>query len=349
MLTKLIMKNFQSHKFTKLKFVKGVNVIIGETDAGKSAVIRCLKYITRNKPDGMEFIKEGEDTCRIILKTEEHSVTRERSKSKNIYKLNELPDFTAFGRGSVPEEIQKALNIEELNFQEQMDSPFLLKDPSGQVASHFNTIAHLDKIDTALSNVNSKMRQLNSDRKYCTQQIQQKREQLEELPDMTAFEEDVVELETLEYKYKSTHESFFKLIDTSDALGDLLTKQEIYKNVVKPEKEIDIILDLIGEQHILIENIDLIDYDMKAIIHARKEIKEQENNIKALKPIEEILLLQEKHRKSTLSLTQIQNLITSIEETENRVEKGEEYVRNAKQEYHKLFPSICPLCNQKIK
>ena len=37
--------NFQSHANTKLNFDEGVNVIIGPSDSGKTAVIRAMKWI----------------------------------------------------------------------------------------------------------------------------------------------------------------------------------------------------------------------------------------------------------------------------------------------------------------
>lgn len=347
MLRRLILKNFQSHKLSKLTFSEGVNVIVGATDSGKSAIIRALRYITRNKPDGTEFIREGKETCRVVLRTDENSVTRQRSKSNNVYKLNEHT-LTAFGR-EVPEEIQSVLNIQELNFQEQMDSPFLLKDTPGSVASHFNTIAHLDKIDLALSNVNSKIRKLNTDEKYCTEQIQQKREQLEELPDLETFEKELIELETLEKDYNKLKLTVQQLTQICVDHVKIKWDEEKYVKIIKPEKEIDEILQSIYiklEKH---EDIILLRNDIKQLENLKDIISHKEKDFKAEKPLNEILLLYEEQRKSNVSLTKLQNLIQSIEKTKRYVKKGEKYIKEIEKEYHKLMPNICPLCNQKIK
>ena len=51
MLKKLILKNFQSHSDSELEFDKGINVICGNSDSGKSSIIRsfiwaCLFILT---------------------------------------------------------------------------------------------------------------------------------------------------------------------------------------------------------------------------------------------------------------------------------------------------------------
>ena len=42
-------QNFQSHKKTILEFVPGVNIIVGLSDAGKSAVMRAIKWCLKNQ------------------------------------------------------------------------------------------------------------------------------------------------------------------------------------------------------------------------------------------------------------------------------------------------------------
>jgi len=55
MIKQLTIKNFQSHKKTKLEFSDGVNIIIGQSDSGKTAIIRALNWVVNNKPSGDSF------------------------------------------------------------------------------------------------------------------------------------------------------------------------------------------------------------------------------------------------------------------------------------------------------
>ena len=55
MITKIEIKNFQSHKHTVIDFSNGVNVIIGSSDCGKSAIIKAMRWCITNSPAGNSF------------------------------------------------------------------------------------------------------------------------------------------------------------------------------------------------------------------------------------------------------------------------------------------------------
>ena len=58
-----VIRNFQSHKKSILNLSKGVNVIVGKTDSGKSAIIRALRWLFTNTPSGDAFRSwDGGDT-----------------------------------------------------------------------------------------------------------------------------------------------------------------------------------------------------------------------------------------------------------------------------------------------
>ena len=42
--TKLKLKNFKSHENTKIKFDKGISVIVGENGAGKSSILEAISF-----------------------------------------------------------------------------------------------------------------------------------------------------------------------------------------------------------------------------------------------------------------------------------------------------------------
>ena len=49
---KIIIDNFQSHEHTEIEFGPGLNVIVGPSDYGKSAVVRALRWVLYNEPRG---------------------------------------------------------------------------------------------------------------------------------------------------------------------------------------------------------------------------------------------------------------------------------------------------------
>ncbi len=48
--------NFQSHIDSLLEFHSGVNSITGQSDSGKSSILRAINWVIHNKPSGDAFI-----------------------------------------------------------------------------------------------------------------------------------------------------------------------------------------------------------------------------------------------------------------------------------------------------
>ena len=89
MIKSIHLKNFQSHKDTLIEFDQGVNVIVGQSDVGKSAILRAIAWVCTNKPSGDEFISSWADSTSIKIKTDNCTVIREKGKGVNQYILKQ--------------------------------------------------------------------------------------------------------------------------------------------------------------------------------------------------------------------------------------------------------------------
>ena len=127
MIKRLRIKNFQKHKSIDIEFDEHVTSIVGPSDTGKSALIRALKWVCSNKPNGNDFIRQGSKKCSVRVEVNGHKITRSRG-AENTYHLDKEV-FHAFGN-NVPKEIEHVLRMDEINFQGQHDSPFWLNLPS---------------------------------------------------------------------------------------------------------------------------------------------------------------------------------------------------------------------------
>lgn len=152
----LTIRNFQSHTDSKLSFSPGVNVIIGSSDSGKSAILRAINLVINNEPRGTSYIRHGCKETSISLKTHGSLIVRIKSKKDNIYKLNNQ-EFRAFSQ-TVPLAISEILNCKDINISRQLDAPFLLSLSPGEIAKKLNKIVNLDSIDSSLYTINSKIK-----------------------------------------------------------------------------------------------------------------------------------------------------------------------------------------------
>jgi len=164
MIKSINLMNFQSHKNTKLKFHKGVNVIVGPSDSGKTAILRALNWVRTNRPSGEAYrsLWGGDTTVQLEIGKGKF-ISRERWKNENRYTMvlggNHLAigEFKAMGQ-SVPEEVSKRLNMDNINIQNQLDAPFLLSNSPPEVCRILNRIASIDSIDLSIKNINSHYR-----------------------------------------------------------------------------------------------------------------------------------------------------------------------------------------------
>lgn len=201
MIKTITLQNFQSHKSTHLELSPGVNIIIGPSDSGKTAIIRALRWVIFNRPQGDSFRSHwgGKTEVSITLEAPGIDIDPEITRIKDKvdeYIMNGM-SFKAM-RSDIPKEIQEVLNMNEVNIQLQLDSPFLLSETPGAVAQHFNKVAKLDKIDTGLQNIQSWIRQIVSDIKYKEEDIEKKQEELSQFDFLPTLEIDIEVLEQLE-------------------------------------------------------------------------------------------------------------------------------------------------------
>jgi len=175
MIDRIEIKNFQSHKQTDIKFVQnGVNVLVGSSDMGKSAILRALIWTINNRPSGTDDVlshwardKKGKivDELRVKVSTENGAVVRRRTAEDNEYELIEkhIPEnfrkvFKAVSK-DVPDDVRDFFKLTDVNIQSQHDAPFLLSSSPSDVAKYFNKIVRLDVIDKVLSNAESSRRE----------------------------------------------------------------------------------------------------------------------------------------------------------------------------------------------
>ena len=161
--------NFQSHSHTKFSLVQGTNALIGDSNSGKSAAIRAIKWCLINNPNGTGFIKTGQEEAVVkVSLSNGKTIERRRARSKvNLYRLYEdgelIDEYTGFG-SSVPPAITEAHGIVPIandiyfQFAHQLEAPFMLSLKPKDRAKVLGNLDELAQIDTALGSTNDDVR-----------------------------------------------------------------------------------------------------------------------------------------------------------------------------------------------
>ena len=165
----ITIEQFQSHKKTVLELSKGLNVIWGPSDNGKSSIIRGIKWVVLNRPSGDEFRRHNTKNTTVTIKSDNSIIQRIRTDTKNEYKI-ENTIFKAL-KSAVPEEVSSKLNISEINIQSQHEVYFLVDKSPGQRSKILNEVAGLEIMDKVLKKTNTDIRSINADIKATNKQI----------------------------------------------------------------------------------------------------------------------------------------------------------------------------------
>lgn len=212
-ITKITIENFQSHKRTIIEPAStgGLTVIVGPSDTGKTVIIRALRWLFYNQPQGMEFVRTGASFARVTLEYESgHKVIRERTVSTNRYKIvypdREGPEvFEGFGN-SVPLEVQEITGVRPvrigdenflLNLSEQLDGPFLgtkqISSPAR--AKVLGKMAGTEEIDLATGEIGTDLYRRGQDEKRLKGEITALEGQIKQFDYLPALKEKVEQLQ----------------------------------------------------------------------------------------------------------------------------------------------------------
>lgn len=338
MINKIEINNFQSHKNTVLEFDKGVNVICGESDNGKSAVIRAIRWVVENYPSGTEKINSNwnddfKKPLSVKLYTEKGYVERIRDKNRNGYNIckngEEEIKLDAIGRG-VPKEVTDFLNVSDVNFQFQLDPPYLITKTSGEASKYLNEIVHLDSIDKIMSIADSDKRQLSSEQKLVEADIKKLEEELKNI-------EWVDEADNLCKRTEKLYE----------IVNDIQSKQEELSTQINSYEELELSKVDLTEHNNLIKQIeDIVIPDVTELEDSisnydlyGNQIVDLSEAIKLVNDIDSII---------------ISIIIQDTKELEDSISQYSELSNNVQQyekelvELRDSLPSICPLCGNKL-
>lgn len=355
MINSLEIQNFQSHRKTKLEFHPGVNIIVGASDRGKSAVFKALRWIVTNRPTGADFrswegIGDGGPTV-ATAETEEGTVTRKKGKGEE-YTLT-LPEgepisFKAF-RTDVPDEISSLLSITDINIQSQLDSHFLLSKSSGEVASYFNRIAKLDKIDLGIQNTQKEIRRLTQDISYQRTTKVELQQQLTKFEYLDKIEAQIEVLEENEKKRVNLLRFKLRLQHVCEQIDSNNKEMETYQLALDVENSILTVLNYYEEKDKKNTEYQKLEILIKNIKRVKKKIKETEQDILLELPIVTLLQLYKEQEEAESKRKSLDSIITSIVNVNTRIIKTTVTHKELTEKFNKEFSDICPLCNQKVK
>lgn len=341
--------NFQSWKDLHLKLSPGVNAIIGPSDSGKTAIFRAINWLVNNRPLGDEFRSWwGGDTVGGIRLQEGFLVERKKTDTENLYILTG-PDGESENLPpndkKVPAAVQKVLNLSEINFRFQHDTPFLLGQSAGANARYLNSVVNLDLIDKALYNINQRLRDENWKLTKAEEEKKQHQEKLKKYDWIPDADQQIKEAERIESEFRKAKSDYFTLEALYTNLEKVETELSSIIDVAKFEDEVNALLaldkevdSLIDQEQDLIALLGNLNGLSSEIVKAGELLKYEDevNDLIKLKDEIDQIKKEKAHLQFSLDdLADVEKLLAAI-----KLDELEE-------EFHKLMPDRCPLCGGK--
>ena len=244
-LTEIRLENFQDHRDSVVCLTNGINLIVGSSDAGKSAILRAVNFVFHNNLKGDSFIRHGTTECRVTLKFSDGvEVTRIKGNDVNSYNLKDSEgnnhSFPKVGT-SVPEEIKKQLGEPPLDdkkrpiaYADQMANLFLVDLSPADLP---RTLSEL----TGIQNLQSAAETLSKNARSFDRVIKDKNDKIEklnvELEKYSYVDKDYESIESIEQKLDSINDEIKK---TNKARQFIIDNNKIVQEAKSLKKKIDL-------------------------------------------------------------------------------------------------------------
>ena len=342
-------KNFQSWKDITLDLDPGVNAIVGPSDCGKTVAFRLLNWIFNNRPGGNEFHSwAGGDPYGAVDLGNDGIVTRSRRANENIYTLNDQ-EFKAFGT-TVPEPIQKALNISDINFQFQLDDPFMFGETPGNIARKLNEVVDLAIIDKALFNINQRYRQEVNQLKNAEDKKAILSDELEEYSWLADADARLHGLELLSECIINNKQQALALEIIIKEIGHIeLEIDQVSTGSVRAYGEVMNLIDLDNRIDKNFEDSKTLDDLIGEIDGLKEEVEKAQGCLQFESAVKEACDLNLDIGMRWVDRNNFMRFLEDVKTTWQDLDSKREKLGELEEEFNELMPSTCPLCEQEIK
>lgn len=350
MIQSLQLINFQSHQSTTLNFSEGVNLIVGSSNVGKTAILRALKWLVFNRPVGANYLSSFADKpivkVRLVLDSGD-SIERVKTKTENYYVVNDQK-LTAV-RSTVPKEVTTLLKLDELNFQFQHDGYFLVTDTPANIARAINKVVGLDVADDIIKLAKKLYDDKRREMKFLENQQFELEETAENItnklgeiePLFKELEEKIHQLQSIKQKEDEFNTLLSNIAQIEDTLGHLEQLLQYKDTVYQLQTARHNYTQITKDYKVLERLIDQIEGIEEKLAHVGYVPQVQH----LFKQLEETRAEYNKHLQKTKEIT---DLLHSITQLLNELTNLKDSISEMEQTFYKESGGVCPVCKQKL-
>lgn len=334
--------SFQSHHRSKLEFSPGVNVVIGHSDHGKTALIRGLTWLIKNRPSGEEFRSNyaPNDTTQVILKMKPGEIRRGRGKDTNYYWYEGIR-YSSFGQ-DVPQPIVDILNIDDLNIQYQFDAPFLLSESPGSVAKYLNRVINLDNIDETTKNVNTWVKSVNNKLTTIKINLEELNTEITNYPDFNLIDDQLGRLDELN---KDIEINGYTIALLEQLLIDIQISKQKLETILIPDININHLIKLSKQ---FTSTVDTLEEIEKLCLRMEQTQAKISSFPTLTYNLQTLMGCSKEYEQFAVKILELVKITDNINEIDKSIINMGLEIDKCKRKFQGIFPQNCPLCLQPV-
>ena len=370
---KVHIENFQSISKADLEFKQGINIIVGQSNSGKSAILRAIKGAILNPSGSQRYIKNGTEKFQVNLDYEGNSIEWSREGQSPVYTIN-------------GEQYQKVGNSNLMNILDK--SGFVLDENKNlmNIEGELELLFPFDKSNAELFKLFEKNIFCISDSTAIVKLIKADEDETEKQKDnaeyeLSRYKQKLQALEELESEVDLNH-----LIKQRDVIASQLKNQQILVLDIKElsriislgrilakavppvdvRKDIHLEYKLLGEDIKKLESIKELGHLLQSTPKAVDSIVDISTYIDVRKDLElltQVLNLSEdlfnrteevdihvdmyKYFNLREDINNLTSLTSQIAQIKTNIEKYQASIQQLLEEKAKF--KVCPLCGRKLE
>ncbi|MDG0949405.1 AAA family ATPase [Bacillus paranthracis] len=272
-INEIFVEGFQSHTNSRFNLGNGLNVITGPSDSGKTSIIRAVRWVAFNEPQGEAFVNESVGQATVTIHMDNGIIiSKHRRKGKTSYRIQTDPGDagSVFEKSEVPEEVKQLLGITKqtfgdfvtaLNFAFQLEAPFLISETPSSGAKVLGKLAGTEAVDLAVKSVSKDTYAARQERLLAEKEIERLAgnlleyldvdDKVQQLKTAESLMEHVEELhkkkealKEISHMYTSRKQKYIAAWEIEKRLEDVPVLIQILEQTEKDQQRLKTLLDL---------------------------------------------------------------------------------------------------------
>ena len=362
---KLSLENFQSISKGELIFHTGTNVIVGQSNSGKTATFRGLKACLSNPIGSQRFIKKGTKQASVVLEYNGNQIVWKRTPKESSYIING-EEFIKTGKSNAFKIIEDTGFVVDdndviMNIEEELQLPFPFGISKSDLFKLYENVFCVS--DSAIILKAAKEQEETTKNQIVSLENDIIKNQ-NKLSEIQSFKEEV-DLDFLEEKKellkgKSNRVDFLQdglpTIRKAAKIQNFKVEELTFENKnlsLQEKKDLKAELHKLKELHGLGKSLKDVQGPAPKGLEQYKELSSLQQtlrilqNLKELKaPVEEFTNKLQKYKELLSYSEALQNLKEKIKVKKEELQKAEECVCNAEEALKEY--KVCPLCHQPL-